>query len=162
VPKTARDVRRMRRQRFCGACLASAILVIVDAARRIVGAARCRIGVAWFVGTCMKAYVYQEKISLRDLHLVERPDPTPGPHDIVLRMRAAGDRAHLSGRSNRRSFRISAARRSLRQGCHDFMKIIVARDRRLRTLRTSRRSGSATSVIIGTFLRGRNRRSLLH
>jgi NADPH:quinone reductase-like Zn-dependent oxidoreductase len=37
----------------------------------------------------MKAYVYQEKISLKDLRLVERPDPTPGQHDIVLRMRAA-------------------------------------------------------------------------
>ncbi len=37
----------------------------------------------------MRAYEFTDAISLESLHLVERPDPTPGPHDIVIRMRAA-------------------------------------------------------------------------
>jgi NADPH:quinone reductase-like Zn-dependent oxidoreductase len=37
----------------------------------------------------MKAYVYAERIALDALQLVERPDPVPGPYDVVLKMRAA-------------------------------------------------------------------------
>lgn len=37
----------------------------------------------------MKAWTYVDRIALDDLQLVDRPDPTPGPRDIVLRMRAA-------------------------------------------------------------------------
>lgn len=37
----------------------------------------------------MKAYAYLDRISLDSIALVDRPDPTPGPHDVVLRMRAA-------------------------------------------------------------------------
>lgn len=37
----------------------------------------------------MKAYTYVDRISLDDLRPVEVPDPTPGPHEVVLRMRAA-------------------------------------------------------------------------
>jgi len=37
----------------------------------------------------MHCYEFSDAISLESLHLVERPDPTPGPHDIVIRMRAA-------------------------------------------------------------------------
>lgn len=36
----------------------------------------------------MKAYAYVEKIGIDALRVVTRPDPDPGPHDIVLRMRA--------------------------------------------------------------------------
>lgn len=37
----------------------------------------------------MRCYEFAEAISLQSLRLVERPDPVPGPHDIVIRMRAA-------------------------------------------------------------------------
>ena len=37
----------------------------------------------------MRAYEFTDAISLESLHLVERPDPSPGPHDIVIRMHAA-------------------------------------------------------------------------
>jgi NADPH:quinone reductase-like Zn-dependent oxidoreductase len=37
----------------------------------------------------MRAYLYEERIALDGLVLVERPDPEPGPRDVVLRMRAA-------------------------------------------------------------------------
>lgn len=37
----------------------------------------------------MRAWTYVDRIALDDLRAVERPDPTPGPHDVVLRMRAA-------------------------------------------------------------------------
>jgi Alcohol dehydrogenase GroES-like domain len=33
---------------------------------------------------------FGDSISLDALRLVERPDPTPGPHEIVVRIRAAG------------------------------------------------------------------------
>jgi NADPH:quinone reductase-like Zn-dependent oxidoreductase len=36
----------------------------------------------------MRAYAYSEKIGLDTLRVEERPDPTPGPRDVVLRMRA--------------------------------------------------------------------------
>lgn len=36
----------------------------------------------------MKAYVYVDRISLDALTVQECPDPQPGPHDVVLRMRA--------------------------------------------------------------------------
>src|SRR5690348_9299023 len=36
----------------------------------------------------MKAYVYTEGIALDTLRPQERPDPVPGPADVVLRMRA--------------------------------------------------------------------------
>ena len=36
----------------------------------------------------MKAYVYTERIALDALRTQERPDPVPGPADVVLRMRA--------------------------------------------------------------------------
>jgi NADPH:quinone reductase-like Zn-dependent oxidoreductase len=37
----------------------------------------------------MRCYEFSDAISLESLRLAERPDPTPGPHDIVIRMRAA-------------------------------------------------------------------------
>jgi NADPH:quinone reductase-like Zn-dependent oxidoreductase len=37
----------------------------------------------------MRCYQFSNAISLGSLHLVERSDPAPGPHDIVIRMRAA-------------------------------------------------------------------------
>ena len=37
----------------------------------------------------MRSYVYAERIGLDHLRPMERPDPVPGPHDVVLRMRAA-------------------------------------------------------------------------
>jgi NADPH:quinone reductase-like Zn-dependent oxidoreductase len=37
----------------------------------------------------MQTYLYPDRISLAALDLVERPDPAPGPHDVVLEMRAA-------------------------------------------------------------------------
>jgi NADPH:quinone reductase-like Zn-dependent oxidoreductase len=37
----------------------------------------------------MKAYAYTEQIGVDHLRLVERPDPVPGAHQVVLRMRAA-------------------------------------------------------------------------
>ncbi|WP_024506472.1 NAD(P)-dependent alcohol dehydrogenase [Bradyrhizobium sp. ARR65] len=37
----------------------------------------------------MRCYAFFKTISLDDLVLTERPDPVPGPRDIVLRMRAA-------------------------------------------------------------------------
>ena len=38
----------------------------------------------------MKAYVIKKgSQSLDDIELVERPDPAPGPADILVRMRAA-------------------------------------------------------------------------
>ncbi|HEY1544396.1 MAG TPA: NAD(P)-dependent alcohol dehydrogenase [Xanthobacteraceae bacterium] len=49
----------------------------------------------------MRVYAFTDAISLESLHLVERPDPTPGPHDIIIRMRAAAlnfrDMAMLHG-----------------------------------------------------------------
>ena len=36
----------------------------------------------------MIAYVYSERVALDALAAVERPDPVPGPRDVVLRMRA--------------------------------------------------------------------------
>jgi len=37
----------------------------------------------------MRCYLFSDAVTLDDLRLVERPDPAPGSHDIVLRMRAA-------------------------------------------------------------------------
>jgi len=37
----------------------------------------------------MKVYAYAERIALDDLQVVERPEPQPGPRDVVLCMRAA-------------------------------------------------------------------------
>ncbi|HTH96147.1 MAG TPA: NAD(P)-dependent alcohol dehydrogenase [Stellaceae bacterium] len=37
----------------------------------------------------MRCYEFSDAISFQSLRLVERPDPLPGPHDIVIRMRAA-------------------------------------------------------------------------
>lgn len=37
----------------------------------------------------MKAYTYVDRVSLDDLCIVERPDPEPGPSDIVIKMQAA-------------------------------------------------------------------------
>ena len=37
----------------------------------------------------MKVYAYAERIALDDLRVMERPEPQPRPHDVVLRMRAA-------------------------------------------------------------------------
>ncbi|MDQ2803339.1 MAG: alcohol dehydrogenase catalytic domain-containing protein, partial [Pseudomonadota bacterium] len=37
----------------------------------------------------MRTYLFAEAVSLDGLRLVERPDPSPGANDIVLRMRAA-------------------------------------------------------------------------
>ena len=37
----------------------------------------------------MYRYEFSDAISLKSLRLAERPDPVPGPHDIVIRMRAA-------------------------------------------------------------------------
>jgi NADPH:quinone reductase-like Zn-dependent oxidoreductase len=37
----------------------------------------------------MRCYQFTKSVSIEDLQQVERPDPAPGPHDIVLRMRAA-------------------------------------------------------------------------
>jgi NADPH:quinone reductase-like Zn-dependent oxidoreductase len=36
----------------------------------------------------MRAWAYLDRIALDSLQQVERPDPTPGPRDVVLRMRA--------------------------------------------------------------------------
>lgn len=36
----------------------------------------------------MKAYAYLDRISLDDLRPFDRPDPEPGPNDVVLRMQA--------------------------------------------------------------------------
>jgi NADPH:quinone reductase-like Zn-dependent oxidoreductase len=36
----------------------------------------------------MRAYVFEDKIARESLRLIERPDPAPGDHDIVLRMKA--------------------------------------------------------------------------
>lgn len=36
----------------------------------------------------MKAYAYQDRISLDAVRCIERPDPEPGPRDVVLKMRA--------------------------------------------------------------------------
>lgn len=36
----------------------------------------------------MKAYRYDERISLDALRPVEHPDPEPGPNEVVLRMKA--------------------------------------------------------------------------
>jgi NADPH:quinone reductase-like Zn-dependent oxidoreductase len=49
----------------------------------------------------MRCYLFCEGMTLDHLRVVERPDPTPGPHDIVLRMCAAAlnfrDLAIVSG-----------------------------------------------------------------
>ena len=37
----------------------------------------------------MHCYEFSDAISINALRLAERPDPEPGPHDIVIRMRAA-------------------------------------------------------------------------
>lgn len=37
----------------------------------------------------MRCYLFSKNVSMDDLVLTERPDPVPGPRDIVLRMRAA-------------------------------------------------------------------------
>lgn len=37
----------------------------------------------------MRAYAYCDAISAQSLRLIERPDPSPGPNDVVLRMLAA-------------------------------------------------------------------------
>ena len=37
----------------------------------------------------MRCYEFSDAISLDLLRLAERPDPKPGSHDIVIRMRAA-------------------------------------------------------------------------
>jgi NADPH:quinone reductase-like Zn-dependent oxidoreductase len=37
----------------------------------------------------MKAFVFQSKLALDDLRAVEQPDPSPGPRQVLLRMRAA-------------------------------------------------------------------------
>lgn len=37
----------------------------------------------------MRCYEFSDAISIDSLRLVERPDPAPGPCDIVIRMRAA-------------------------------------------------------------------------
>ena len=37
----------------------------------------------------MKAFAYVDKVALDTLQLVTRPDPDPGPHDVVIRIRAA-------------------------------------------------------------------------
>ncbi len=37
----------------------------------------------------MQTYLFPDRIDLDALTLVERPDPTPGPHELVLEMRAA-------------------------------------------------------------------------
>jgi NADPH:quinone reductase-like Zn-dependent oxidoreductase len=37
----------------------------------------------------MKAFVFEHKLSLDDLRCVEQPAPTPGPQQLLLRMRAA-------------------------------------------------------------------------
>lgn len=36
----------------------------------------------------MKVHVYRDRIALDALAVIERPDPTPGPRDIVIRVRA--------------------------------------------------------------------------
>ena len=36
----------------------------------------------------MRTWSYVDRVALDDLRMVERPDPNPGPHDVVLRMRA--------------------------------------------------------------------------
>ncbi|UQA61344.1 zinc-dependent alcohol dehydrogenase family protein [Polyangium aurulentum] len=36
----------------------------------------------------MKAFTYRSRLSLDDLALVERPDPVPGPHEVVIRVDA--------------------------------------------------------------------------
>jgi NADPH:quinone reductase-like Zn-dependent oxidoreductase len=37
----------------------------------------------------MRCYQFTDAIALESLRLIERPEPEPGPHDIVIRMRAA-------------------------------------------------------------------------
>jgi NADPH:quinone reductase-like Zn-dependent oxidoreductase len=37
----------------------------------------------------MRCYQFTDAVSLASLRLVERPDPEPGPRDIIIRMRAA-------------------------------------------------------------------------
>src|SRR6185437_3506017 len=37
----------------------------------------------------MRCYEFSDGISLESLRLVERPDPEPGPNDLVIRMHAA-------------------------------------------------------------------------
>ena len=37
----------------------------------------------------MRCYLMSEAISLDALHVFERPDPVPGLHEIVLKMRSA-------------------------------------------------------------------------
>ncbi|MEV6796593.1 NAD(P)-dependent alcohol dehydrogenase [Streptomyces sp. NPDC051320] len=36
----------------------------------------------------MRTYLFEDKIARESLRLIERPDPVPGDHDIVLRMKA--------------------------------------------------------------------------
>lgn len=49
----------------------------------------------------MRVYSYQDRIALDALRCVERPDPEPGPHDVVLKMHAVAlnfrDLAIVSG-----------------------------------------------------------------
>lgn len=37
----------------------------------------------------MKTFVFEQKLALDDLRIVDRPAPTPGPRQVLLRMRAA-------------------------------------------------------------------------
>lgn len=37
----------------------------------------------------MKTWIYEDAIRLESLRMIERPDPVPGPHEVVLKMRAA-------------------------------------------------------------------------
>jgi NADPH:quinone reductase-like Zn-dependent oxidoreductase len=37
----------------------------------------------------MRCHEFSDAISLESLRVVERPDPMPGPHDVIIRMRAA-------------------------------------------------------------------------
>jgi len=37
----------------------------------------------------MKAFAYRDRIAFDSLVEVKLPDPVPGPHDVLLRMRAA-------------------------------------------------------------------------
>jgi NADPH:quinone reductase-like Zn-dependent oxidoreductase len=93
----------------------------------------------------VRSYVYAERIGLDHLRPMERPDPVPGPHDVVLRMRAttvhiatAGSRAafetmvramelHAIRPAISRDFpveQIAAAFECLQQGGH-FGKVVV-------------------------------------
>jgi NADPH:quinone reductase-like Zn-dependent oxidoreductase len=36
----------------------------------------------------MRVYSFEQRLSLDDLRVTDRPDPVPGPHDVVLRMQA--------------------------------------------------------------------------